>query len=166
MTGRDFFVLRNSVSIPSPNKTCCYQERSSSVCWWMWFPVIIMKSFHSLIHALREFIEPLYPKNGKKIHTVQIVQIKTVKSINRILELSEIWQENGVNDCLKYKHCWGLSSSFRKNSHTHCFAPHQSCSVVLFDKRLQLCPDWQVGTHPFYMTPVTGTKQIIKMRMN
>lgn len=46
--------------------------------------------------------------------------------------------------------------------YTHSLAPHQSCSVVLFDKCLHFCPDWQVGTHPVYMAPVTGTKCIIK----
>lgn len=38
--------------------------------------------------------------------------------------------------------------------HTHTLAPHQTCGVVLFNVRLHLRPDGQVGAHPVHVTPV------------
>lgn len=38
--------------------------------------------------------------------------------------------------------------------YTHTLAPRQPCGVVLFDVRLHLRPDCQVGAHPVHVAPV------------
>lgn len=47
---------------------------------------------------------------------------------------------------------------------THTLAPHQTCRVVLFDERLHLSPDQQVGAHPVHMTSVSGRDKRITVK--